>query len=114
MSNPSKDNVFDAFEEAIKELREAHYTLRLYVIGNTPRSSQAIQNIQKVCQEHLAGRYELEVIDVFQQPGLAREAQIIATPTLIRQLPMPLRKLVGDMADEKRLLVGLDILAKDA
>ena len=101
-------------EEALKARDKAFYTLRLYISGNTARSLRAIQDIQRVCQEYLAGRYELEVIDIFQQPQLAIQAQIIAAPTLIRQLPLPLRKLVGDMADEKRLLIGLDILEKDA
>ncbi len=115
----AKNNVSDdadtyaAFDEALKERSKAFYTLRLYIIGNTALSSKAIQNIQKMCRERLAGRYELEVIDIFQQPHLASQAQIIAAPTLVRQLPLPLRKLVGDMADEKRLLIGLDILEKD-
>ena len=102
-----------AFDDTSTERGKTFYTLRLYISGNTTRSSKAIQNIQRVCQERLAGRYELVVIDIFQQPQLAREAQIIAVPTLIRQLPLPLRKLVGDLADEKRLLHGLDILEKD-
>lgn len=119
MNDPSnggakaKATTFEAFGEALAERGKTFYILRLYISGNTTRSSKAIQNIQRVCQERLAGRYELEVIDIFQQPHLAREAQIIAVPTLIRQLPLPLRKLVGDMADEKRLLHGLDILEKN-
>ncbi len=113
MSEHVKDASYEAFEEALQDHRKVKYAFRLYVTGISSRSSQAIQNIHKICQEHLAGRYELEVIDIFQQPHLAREAQIIAAPTLIRQLPLPLRKLVGDMGDEKRLLIGLDILETD-
>lgn len=105
---------YAALEEALKERNKAFYTLRLYISGNTARSSRAIQNIQRICQEHLAGRYELEVIDIFQQPHLAVQAQIIAAPTLVRQLPLPLRKMVGEMADEQRVLIGLDIIERDS
>jgi circadian clock protein KaiB len=115
MSDPSNEDAtkFPTFDEALKEREKGFYILRLYVSGNTARSSRAIQNIQRVCKQRLAGRYQLEVIDIFQQPHLAREAQIIAVPTLIRQLPLHLRKLVVDMAVEKRLLIGLDILDKN-
>lgn len=97
----------------MKDTNEPHYVLRLYVSGNTTRSLQAIENIQKVCQKYLDNRYELQVIDIFQQPARAKEAQVIAVPTLLRQHPQPLRKLVGDMADEKKLLTWLDISPKD-
>jgi circadian clock protein KaiB len=124
MSNPYNDDpvigddnedvdTYAALDEALTGRDKAFYTLRLYISGNTIRSSRAIQNIQKICHQRLAGRYELEVIDIFQQPHLAIQAQIIVAPTLIRQLPLPLRKLVGDMADEKRTLVGLDIFEND-
>ena len=85
------------------------YVLRLYVAGVTPRSVQAIENIRRICKEHLDGRYQLEVIDIHQQPVLAKEDQIIAAPTLVRRLPLPLRKLIGDMRDEQRVLIGLDL-----
>ena len=86
------------------------YILRLYVTGMTKRSARAIENLQTFCEKHLAGRYELQVIDVYQQPELARTEQIVAVPTLIKKLPLPLRRLIGDMSDEERVLVGLDIL----
>jgi circadian clock protein KaiB len=88
------------------------YTLRLYVTGTTRRSAQAIVNIQKICEEHLKGRYELEVIDIYQQPALAVGEQIIAAPTLIKQLPLPPRRFIGDMSNTERLLVGLDLVDK--
>jgi circadian clock protein KaiB len=76
----------------------------------TTRSARAIENLQVLCQKHLPGRYELQVIDVYQQPELARTEQVVAIPTLIKKLPLPLRRLIGDMSDEERVLVGLDIL----
>jgi len=85
------------------------YVLRLYVAGMTPRSRRAIENVSKVCEEHLEGRYNLEVIDIYQQPSLAKGEQIIAVPTLIKELPAPLRRLIGDMSNAERLLVGLDL-----
>jgi circadian clock protein KaiB len=88
---------------------EPQYVLRLYVAGVTPRSVQAIETIKRICEENLRGRYQLEVIDVHQQPALARGDQIIAVPTLLRKLPFPLRTLIGDMSDERRVLIGLDL-----
>lgn len=86
------------------------YILKLYVTGMTRRSAHAIENLHAFCEKHLAGRYELQVIDVYQQPELTRTEQIVAIPTLIKKLPLPLRRLIGDMSDEERVLVGLDIL----
>jgi circadian clock protein KaiB len=83
--------------------------MKLYVTGATPRSTRAITNLKRLCEEHLTGRYELEVIDVYQQPGLARAGQIIAAPTLVKSLPLPLRKFIGDMSNEENLLAGLNI-----
>jgi circadian clock protein KaiB len=88
------------------------FLLRLYVTGTTPRSALAIENIKSICEEHLKGRYELEVVDVYQRPTLAAEEQIIATPTLIKVLPAPLRRLIGDLTDEERVLMGLDLKPK--
>ncbi len=85
------------------------YVLKLFVSGSTPRSVIAIENIRRICEEHLKGRYELQVVDVYQQPGLARSEQIIAAPTLIKQLPVPLRRFVGDLSDEETVLVGLGL-----
>jgi len=83
--------------------------LRLYVAGMTPRSSGAIRAVTEVCERHLKGRYDLEIVDIYRQPTLAKGEQIIAVPTLIKKLPLPLRRLIGDMADTKRVLVGLDL-----
>ena len=88
------------------------YRLRLFVTGMTPRSTEAIARIKAICEEYLEGRYDLEVIDIYQQPKVARDEQIIATPTLIKSLPMPLRRLVGDLSDKQRVLVGLTIVAR--
>ncbi len=106
-------NSVEIFEEALKDKKESRYVLRLYVAGVTPKSSQAIVNIKKICEEHLKGRYELEVIDIYQQPVLAKGEQIIAAPTLVKKLPPPLRKFIGSMADVDRILVGLDLKAKE-
>jgi circadian clock protein KaiB len=89
---------------------DGKYILRLYITGMTTRSARAIENLQMFCEKHLAGRYELQVIDVYQQPELASSEQIVAVPTLIKKLPLPLRRLIGDMSDEERVLVGLNIL----
>lgn len=89
------------------------YVLRLYVTGTTRRSMQAIANIQKICEEHLKGRYELEVVDIYQQPVLAAGEQIIAAPTLIKKLPLPLRRFIGDMTNTDRIVLGLDLVSKE-
>jgi circadian clock protein KaiB len=99
----------EIFEEALKGSKESKYVLRLYVAGATPRSTEAILNIKKICEDHLKGRYELEVIDIYQQPVLAKGEQIIAAPTLVKKLPLPLRKFIGSMHDVDRILVGLDL-----
>jgi len=90
----------------------APHVLRLYVTGVTGKSVRAIQNVRRICEEHLAGKYELEVVDLYKNLPLARGDQIIAAPTLIKRLPLPLRRLIGDMSDEARVLVGLDIRPK--
>jgi len=88
------------------------FVLRLYVAGQTPKSMAAIANVKKICEEHLQGRYKLEVVDLYQQPQLAEGEQIIAVPTLIKQLPLPLRRIIGDMSKTEHLLVGLDLQRK--
>ena len=98
-----------AFERAQKNAKSQFYTLRLYIIGSSPQSVRAIMNIKNICEVHLQGRYELEVIDLYQQPQLAKGEQIIASPTLIKNLPLPLRRIIGDMSNEERVLVGLDL-----
>ncbi len=95
--------------DASSGAREDRYVLRLYVAGQTTNSVRAIGNIRRICEEHLKGRYALVVIDLYQQPQLAKGEQIVAVPTLIKKLPPPLRRLVGDMSDTARVLVGLDI-----
>jgi circadian clock protein KaiB len=89
------------------------YLLRLYVASLAPRSMAAIRSVRAICETHLQGCYALEVIDVYEQPTLAKDAQIVAAPTLIKQLPLPLRRLIGDLADQQRVLVGLDLRTKD-
>src|SRR4051812_8780638 len=89
--------------------KRPEYVLKLYVSGSTPRSVKAIQNIKSICEEHLAGRYSLEVIDIYQQPALAKGEQIIAVPTLIKKLPTPLRMFIGDLTDTEKILFGLDL-----
>jgi circadian clock protein KaiB len=86
-----------------------HWDLRLYVAGQTPRSVAALGNLQRLCDEHLAGRYRIEVIDLLEKPQLARGHQILAIPTLVRQLPVPIRKIIGDLSNTERVLVGLDL-----
>jgi len=90
-----------------------HYLLRLYVTGTTRRSARAIQNIKMICEEQLQGRYDLEVIDIYQQPSLAQGEQIVAVPTLIKKLPLPVRRLIGDLSDENHVLLGLDLRRAD-
>jgi circadian clock protein KaiB len=98
------------FERSLKSLGPAErYVLRLYVTGMTPRSTTAIRNIKAICEEHLRGRYELEVVDVYKHPALAKGEQIIAAPTLIKYLPMPLRRFIGDMSRTDKILFGLDL-----
>ncbi len=98
---------------AANESREAKYALKLYVAGVTRRSSIAIRSITEICEEYLKGRYSLEIVDIYKQPTLAKGEQIIAAPTLIKQLPAPLRKLIGDMANKEKVLVGLDLRPKN-
>ena len=93
---------------------KAKYLLRLYVTGTTGKSVRAIQNVRRICEEHLQGLYDLEVVDIYKNLPLARGDQIIAAPTLIKRLPEPLRRLIGDMSDEQRVLVGLDIRPRRA
>jgi circadian clock protein KaiB len=97
-------------EQIVENLKQGTYLLRLYVTGMTPRSLRAIENIKIICQEHLEGRYELEIIDIYQQPELAKDRQIIAAPTLIKELPPPLRRFIGDLSDKEKILIRLDLV----
>jgi circadian clock protein KaiB len=99
----------EALEAASRDSKEQHYTLRLYIAGLTPRSQEALRTVTTICEERLAGHYDLEVIDLYQHPVLAKGEQIIAVPTLIKKLPLPLRKMIGNMADIDKVLVGLDL-----
>lgn len=99
-----------AFERAAHGPHTERYILRLYVTGMTSRSSRAVDNLKAICDEYLEGRYDLEVIDIYQQPVLTKGEQIIAAPTLIKKLPLPIRRIIGDMSDRERVLVGLDLV----
>jgi circadian clock protein KaiB len=99
----------DFLEEASAQ-EDARYILRLYITGHTPLSTKAIVRIRKICEEHLQGRYDLEVVDIAKNPTLAAGEQIVAAPTLIKKLPLPLRRFIGDMSNTDRILVGLDLL----
>ncbi len=101
------------FEKASAGMASRTYILRLYVAGATPQSIKAITNLKRICEEYIPHRYDLEVIDIYQQPVLLEGEQVIATPTLIKKLPLPLRKFIGDMANTDRILLGLDLRTKD-
>jgi circadian clock protein KaiB len=91
----------------------AHYVLRLFITGTTSRSSRAIANLRRVCEERLHGEYDLEVVDIYQHPAAAQQYQILAAPTLVKMLPLPLRRIIGDLANEERVLAGLDLSPKE-
>lgn|SRR5665647_1681927 len=94
---------------AMSESGNDKYILRLYITGTTSRSVSALTNLKKICEEYLEGRYELEVIDLYRMPALAKDEQIIAAPTLIKKLPLPFRRFIGDMSDVEKVLMGLDL-----
>jgi circadian clock protein KaiB len=101
-----------AFEKMLRKTAgKERYELKLYVTGASARSSQAIANVRSLCEEYLAGRYDLEVIDIYQQPGVAVSEQIVAAPTLIKKFPAPSRRMIGDLSNRDRILVGLNIVA---
>jgi circadian clock protein KaiB len=106
MSEYELDHLQD--EEAVPE--GVAYQLRLYVAGQTPKSLAAFSNLKKICEEHLAGKYSIEVIDLIENPTLARGDQILAIPTLVRKLPTPIKKIIGDLSDTERVLVGLNLI----
>ena len=110
---PPIQDAMAAFERALQETDQAHYLLKLYVSGMTPNSQRAIENVQKICKEHLQGCFELEIIDIYQQPIFAKDGQIVAVPTLVKELPPPLRKFIGDLSQTERILAGLDLRKKD-
>jgi len=100
-------------ERAAEKRKKQHYVLKLYVSGATPRSTVAIKNIRKICEDHLEGRYDLEVVDIYQQRTLAEGEQILAAPTLVKQIPLPLRRFIGDMSNTEHILLGLDLKIAD-
>ena len=101
-----------AFEEALEKAEKDRYVLRLYIAGMNPKSVAAVENIRRICDEQLPGKCQLDVIDIYQQPILAMNGQIVAAPTLVKELPPPLKKLVGSMADTDRVLIGLDLQSR--
>ncbi len=107
-----RENAAAALARAARVQAKARYVLKLYVAGMTPRSADAIRAVTEVCETHLKGRVDLGIIDIYQQPTLARGEQIVAVPTLIKKLPLPLRKMIGNMADQDKILAGLDLRRK--
>jgi circadian clock protein KaiB len=106
------DYLMTNFEQTIAELENQHYYLRLYIAGTTPRSTRALQRIKSICETYLQGRYELEVIDVYQSSEQLQLDNIVVIPTLIKQLPLPLQRMIGDLSDTEKVLFGLDIVPK--
>ena len=106
----NRRNLRALFERAGHAPSGERYLLRLYVTGMTTRSSRAVSNLQAICDEYLHGRYDLEIIDIYQQPVLAKGEQIIAAPTLIKKLPLPMRRIIGDMSNREHVLLGLDLI----
>ena len=102
----------EEYKKGLKKAEKEEFVLRLYVTGMTARSKRAIQNVKKICEDHLKGRYDLEVIDIYRKPVLAKGDQIVATPTLVKKLPIPLRRFIGDMSAAERILLGLDLRPK--
>ena len=109
--NPGLDR---ELERGGSHLRRKKYVLRLYVSGSTGKSTQAVENIKRVCEEYLKNRYDLQVIDLYQQPQLARGEQIVAVPTLVKRFPLPLRRLIGDMSNQEKVLWGLDLRKRES
>ena len=113
-SKPPIQSSTEDFEQALlkKTQQDERYILRLFVAGITPNSQRAIDNVQKICESYLQGRYVLDIIDIYQQPSYAKQSQIIAAPTLIKELPLPLRKFIGDLSKTEQILAGLEIIKK--
>jgi len=112
MKTTKTKNATAAFEQSLAKPGRPQCVLRLYVTGMTPRSARAVANVKEICEEHLKGRYDLQVIDIYQQAVLTEGDQIIAVPTLIRELPPPFRRIIGDLSDRERVLIGLDLKPK--
>ncbi len=99
-------------EQNVSKQKQERYVLRLFVAGVSPKSTRAINNIKKLCNEYLHEQYDLEIIDIYKQPIIAKDGQILAAPTLVKELPLPLRKFIGDMSDTGKLIIGLDLKSK--
>jgi circadian clock protein KaiB len=108
----AKGDVTAEFEAALLKRKTDHYVLRLYIAGNNPRSQAAIENVKKICEEYLKGRYELEVIDIYQDQAKNLIDLVLAAPTLVKKLPLPLRRVVGDMSRKEKVLVGLHLASQ--
>ena len=103
------DETLKEFEKLVADLAQPTYLFRLYIAGTSARSSLAIANVRRICEQYLPGHYELEVVDVYQQPAATKQAQVIAVPTLIKELPFPPRRFVGDMSNTERIVIGLNL-----
>lgn len=111
-SEDVKQTITELFEQSLSQSQEEYYILRLYISGTTLQSVTALQNIKKICEEHLQGRYELEVIDIYQQTEAIISDNIVAVPTLIKKLPMPLQKMIGNLSNTEKVLLGLNLVRK--
>ncbi len=107
-----KGDVTDEYERALERKKTEHYVLRLYIAGNNLRSQIAVENVKKICEENLKGRYDLEIIDIYQDRSRNPVDLVLAAPTLIKKLPLPLRRVIGDMTLKEKVLVGLDLVPK--
>lgn len=113
MKKKEKLTTTEKFEKLLVDEKKRTYVLRLYIAGNTAKSAEAVVNIKDICETHLKGRYKLEVIDIYQQASLARGEQIIAAPTLIKFLPLPLKRIIGNLSKTERVIFGLDLRNDD-
>ncbi len=111
-AGPKIEDSFEEFKRAAKRKAEEKYVLRLYISGMTSRSLEAIENLRKICDEQLSGCYDLQVVDISQQPESVTRADIIATPTLIKELPKPIRRIIGDLSDKDRIIIALNLQPK--
>lgn len=107
-----RNGIAKQLDKGIKKDKSRKYVLHLYVAGLSPKSQRAISNIKKICEKHMPGRVSLSIQDIYKNPRIARDGQILAAPTLIKELPLPLRRFVGDMSDTEKLLLGLDLRSK--
>jgi circadian clock protein KaiB len=108
----AKGDVTAEFEAALEQRKTENYVLRLYIAGNNLRSQMAVENVKKICEEYLRGRYELEVVDIYQDHTKNPVDLVLAAPTLVKKLPLPLRKVIGDMTRKEKVLVGLDLVSR--